>query len=107
MEEHGAVAREHRRHRCRHLHAPQHLGCTGHVAAFNDPLIDNRDSKKRYRADVLIEDQMAKYDEKIQKEVDKARKRFGDAFDEEKFRDRKSTRLNSSHIATSRMPSSA
>ena len=58
---------------------------SGHVDAFNDPLIDNRDSKKRYRADVLIEDQMAKYDEKIQKEVDKARKRFGDAFDEQKF----------------------
>ncbi|MBQ2535965.1 MAG: glycine--tRNA ligase, partial [Bacteroidaceae bacterium] len=37
---------------------------SGHVDAFNDPLIDNRDSKKRYRADVLIEDQIAKYDEK-------------------------------------------
>ncbi|MBO4851024.1 MAG: glycine--tRNA ligase, partial [Prevotella sp.] len=60
---------------------------SGHVDAFNDPLIDNRDSKKRYRADVLIEDQMAKYDEKIQKEVDKARKRFGEAFDEQKFRE--------------------
>ncbi len=60
---------------------------SGHVDAFNDPLIDNRDSKKRYRADVLIEDQMAKYDEKIQKETDKAKKRFGDAFDEEKFRE--------------------
>ena len=35
---------------------------SGHVDAFNDPLIDNRDSKKRYRADVLIEDQTAKYD---------------------------------------------
>ena len=45
---------------------------SGHVDAFNDPLIDNRDSKKRYRADVLIEDQMAKYDEKIEKEVAKA-----------------------------------
>ena len=31
---------------------------SGHVDAFNDPLIDNRDSKKRYRADVLIEDHM-------------------------------------------------
>lgn len=29
---------------------------SGHVDAFNDPLIDNKDSKKRYRADVLIED---------------------------------------------------
>ena len=59
---------------------------SGHVDAFNDPLIDNRDSKKRYRADVLIEDQIAKYDEKIDKEVAKAKKRFGDAFDEAKFR---------------------
>ena len=58
---------------------------SGHVDAFNDPLIDNRDSKKRYRADVLIEEQMAKYDEKIEKEVAKARKRFGDAFDEAKY----------------------
>ena len=58
---------------------------SGHVDAFNDPLIDNRDSKKRYRADVLIEDQIAKYEEKIQKEVAKARKRFGDSFDEEKY----------------------
>ena len=55
---------------------------SGHVDAFNDPLIDNRDSKKRYRADVLIEDHMAKYEEKIAKEIAKAQKRFGDSFDE-------------------------
>ena len=54
--------------------------------AFNDPLIDNRDSKKRYRADVLIEEQIAKYDDKIDKEVAKAAKRFGEAFDEAQFR---------------------
>ena len=59
---------------------------SGHVDAFNDPLIDNKDSKKRYRADVLIEDQLAKYDEKISKEVAKAAKRFGGAFDEAQFR---------------------
>ncbi|HPB03702.1 MAG TPA: glycine--tRNA ligase [Bacteroidaceae bacterium] len=59
---------------------------SGHVDAFNDPLIDNRDSKRRYRADVLIEEQMAKYDEKIEKEVVKARKRLGDSFDEAKYR---------------------
>ena len=59
---------------------------SGHVDAFNDPLIDNKDSKKRYRADVLIEDQLAKYDDKIQKEVEKAVKRFGDSFDEAQFR---------------------
>ncbi|MCQ2078010.1 MAG: glycine--tRNA ligase [Bacteroidaceae bacterium] len=59
---------------------------SGHVDAFNDPLIDNKDSKKRYRADVLIEDQIAKYDEKIDKEVAKAKKRFGEAFNEEQYR---------------------
>ena len=59
---------------------------SGHVDAFNDPLIDNRDSKKRYRADVLIEDQIAKYDEKINKEVAKAAKKYGAAFDEAQFR---------------------
>ena len=60
---------------------------SGHVDAFNDPLIDNKDSKKRYRADVLIEEQLAKYDDKINKETEKAAKRFGDTFDEMKFRE--------------------
>ena len=60
---------------------------SGHVDAFNDPLIDNRDSKKRYRADVLIEDHLGKIEEKINKEVAKAAKKFGDAFDEVKFRE--------------------
>jgi glycyl-tRNA synthetase len=60
---------------------------SGHVDAFNDPLIDNRDSKKRYRADVLIEEHIAKIDQKILKEVEKAKERFGDAFDEKKFRE--------------------
>ena len=59
---------------------------SGHVDAFNDPLIDNRDSKKRYRADVLIEDEIAKIEEKINKECEKAAKRFGDKFDEAMFR---------------------
>ena len=59
---------------------------SGHVDAFNDPLIDNRDSKKRYRADVLIEDEMGKMEEKINKEVAKAAKRFGESFDEAMFR---------------------
>lgn len=59
---------------------------SGHVDAFNDPLIDNKDSKKRYRADVLIEDQLAKYDEKMNKEVEKARKKFGESFDEAQYR---------------------
>ena len=59
---------------------------SGHVDAFNDPMIDNKDSKKRYRADVLVEDHLAKLEDKINKEVEKAAKRFGDAFDEAQFR---------------------
>lgn len=59
---------------------------SGHVDAFNDPLIDNKDSKKRYRADVLIEEYLAKIDDKINKEVEKAAKRFGESFDEAMFR---------------------
>ncbi len=58
---------------------------SGHVDAFNDPLIDNKDSKKRYRADVLIEDYCAKIENKIEKEVKKAEKRFGDTFNKEEF----------------------
>ncbi len=60
---------------------------SGHVDAFNDPLIDNKDSKKRYRADVLIEDYIAKLEDKITKEVKKAAKRFGESFDEGMFRE--------------------
>ncbi|MFA4053208.1 glycine--tRNA ligase [Duncaniella muris] len=59
---------------------------SGHVDAFNDPLIDNRDSKKRYRADVLIEEQIDKIEDKIEKEVAKAAKRFGESFDADMFR---------------------
>lgn len=59
---------------------------SGHIDAFNDPLIDNKDSKKRYRADVLIEDYVEKINQKAQKEVEKARKRFGEAFDEEQYK---------------------
>jgi glycyl-tRNA synthetase len=58
---------------------------SGHVDAFNDPMVDNKDSKKRYRADVLVEDAIAKMEEKIDKEVEKAAKRFGDTFDKEMF----------------------
>ncbi len=58
---------------------------SGHVDAFNDPLIDNKDSKKRYRADVLIEDYAEKLNLKAQKEIEKAAKRFGDAFNENEF----------------------
>ncbi|CAM4197388.1 glycine--tRNA ligase [Gillisia limnaea] len=64
---------------------PKTWVASGHVDAFNDPLIDNKDSKKRYRADVLVEDFAEKLLQKAQKEIDKAKKRFGDSFDEEQF----------------------
>jgi len=59
---------------------------SGHVDAFNDPLIDNKDSKKRYRADVLIEEHLEKFSEKIDREVEKAKARFGEKFDEALYR---------------------
>ncbi len=37
---------------------------SGHIDGFSDPMIDNKDSKKRYRADVLIEDRAAEYEAK-------------------------------------------
>ncbi len=58
---------------------------SGHVGAFNDPLIDNKDSKKRYRADDLIEEHIAKYQAKIDKDVEKGQNKFGDAFNKEQF----------------------
>jgi glycyl-tRNA synthetase len=58
---------------------------SGHVDAFNDPLIDNKDSKKRYRADTLIEDYAEKLNQKAEKEIEKASIRFGDAFNREEF----------------------
>ena len=64
---------------------PKTWKASGHVDAFNDPLIDNKDSKKRYRADVLVEDYVEKLEQKVQKEIKKAKKRFGDDFDEEQF----------------------
>ncbi|MDP4282393.1 MAG: glycine--tRNA ligase [Bacteroidota bacterium] len=60
---------------------------SGHLDAFNDPMIDNKDSKKRYRADVLVEDHIQKIEDKITKEVEKARHRFGESFDEKMFRE--------------------
>ena len=58
---------------------------SGHVDAFNDPLIDNKDSKRRYRADVLIEDYAEKLNQKAEKEIEKASIRFGAAFNREEF----------------------
>lgn len=64
---------------------PRIWEASGHVGAFNDPLIDNKDSKKRYRADVLIEEWIEKQNDKIEKEAKKAEKRFGESFCREKF----------------------
>jgi len=64
---------------------PKTWRASGHIDAFNDPLIDNKDSKKRYRADVLIEDHIAKIEAKIEKDCVKAAKRFGEDFDREEF----------------------
>jgi glycyl-tRNA synthetase len=61
---------------------PQIWKASGHVDGFSDPMIDNKDSKKRYRADQLLEDKIAKYEkdgktdkaEKLQTEMDEALK---------------------------------
>jgi len=65
---------------------PKVWKASGHVDAFSDPLIDNKDSNKRYRADTLIEDYIEnKIQKKIDKDVAKAAKKFGDAFDKAEF----------------------
>ena len=65
---------------------PKTWKASGHVDAFNDPMVDNKDSKKRYRADVLIENYIDKIEGKLNKEVKKAAKKFGDDFDEAQFK---------------------
>jgi len=65
---------------------PRIWKASGHVDGFNDPMIDNKDSKKRYRADVLIEDHQEKIRQKIEKEIEKAAKRFGETFDAGMYR---------------------
>lgn len=59
---------------------PSTWKASGHVDGFNDPMIDNKDSKKRYRADQLIEDKIARYEKdgksdkaaQLQKDLDDA-----------------------------------
>ena len=61
---------------------PKVWKASGHVDGFNDPMIDNKDSKKRYRADQLIEDKITAYNaegetqkaESLQIEMDNALK---------------------------------
>jgi glycyl-tRNA synthetase len=66
---------------------PKTWKASGHVDAFNDPLIDNKDSKKRYRADQLVEGYIEKIEAKVEKEIEKAAKRFGESFDAEMYRE--------------------
>lgn len=65
---------------------PRVWKASGHVDGFSDPMLDNKDSKKRYRADQLIEEYIEKQEAKINKEVEKAAQRFGDTFDESMYR---------------------
>src|ERR1700742_3274333 len=59
---------------------PKIWKASGHVDGFSDPMIDNKDSKKRYRADQLLEDKIDRYDkdgktdkaEKLQADMDAA-----------------------------------
>jgi glycyl-tRNA synthetase len=61
---------------------PKVWKASGHVDGFNDPMIDNKDSKKRYRADQLIEDKIDRYQKdgktdkaaKLQSDMDDALK---------------------------------
>jgi glycyl-tRNA synthetase len=41
---------------------PKTWKASGHIDGFSDPMIDNKESKKRYRADQLLEDKIAKYE---------------------------------------------
>ncbi len=66
---------------------PKTWKASGHIDAFNDPMIDNKSSNKRYRADQLVEEYVEKkVMKKAKKEIEKARKRFGDDFDEEQYK---------------------
>jgi len=47
---------------------PKVWKASGHVDGFSDPMIDNKDSNKRYRADQLLEDKIAIYDAEGEKQ---------------------------------------
>src|SRR5690606_25390189 len=61
---------------------PKIWKASGHVDGFNDPMIDNKDSKKRYRADQLLEGRIDKYEKEgksdkaaqLQQDMDEALK---------------------------------
>ncbi|MDC3283617.1 glycine--tRNA ligase, partial [Planctomycetota bacterium] len=46
------------------IQSPQVWVTSGHVGGFSDPLIDNKTSKQRYRADHLVEGKIEKYRKK-------------------------------------------
>lgn len=50
---------------------PKTWKASGHIDGFSDPMIDNKDSKKRYRADQLLEDKIQKYKDEAEKSVQK------------------------------------
>lgn len=59
---------------------------SGHIDLFNDLFIDNKDTKHRYRVDVLINKYIEKHiQNNIKNIIFNARKDFGKNFDEEKF----------------------
>lgn len=58
---------------------------SGHVDAFNDPLIDNKDSRRRYRADLLVEEYCSNIEYKINKTIEKARNFLGEEFYKQNF----------------------
>ncbi|MBU0695593.1 MAG: glycine--tRNA ligase, partial [Bacteroidetes bacterium] len=47
---------------------PKVWKASGHVDGFSDPMIDNKDSKKRYRADQLLEDKITSLEAEGEKE---------------------------------------
>ncbi len=59
---------------------------SGHVDGFNDPMIDNKDSKKRYRADQLLEGKAEEYAAAGQKDkADALLQKMGELLSAEKL----------------------
>ncbi|MEZ4498888.1 MAG: hypothetical protein R2839_02250 [Thermomicrobiales bacterium] len=58
MEHFRAPPSRYRGSRCRHPHASQVWEASGHVVNFNDPLVDCKTCKSRFRADHLIEERL-------------------------------------------------
>src|SRR5690606_30508148 len=65
---------------------PTRWKATGHVDGLNDPIIDNNDTNKRFIAIVLNNYHCEKINYKAQKELEKARDHFREAFEEEQYK---------------------